>query len=228
MIPKIIHQTGPYMMFPDHVEDLKKLNPGWEYRFYTDLDCRRFISEHYNSEVWRAYEQINPSYGAARADLFKYLVMEVMGGVYLDIKSTATKPLDEILLPSDKYLLSHWTGKKCRGWGKYPELGPKGEYQQWFIVSEPDHPFLDRAISRVLHNIHSYKPETFGVGKMGTLRTTGPIAYTLAINGAEEFNEHRLVDSEELGFQYSVLSGKQEHVSLFRNHYSTLTTPVVL
>ena len=36
--------------------------------------------------------------------------MYKVGGVYLDIKSCTTKHLEEVLLLTDEYLLTHWEG----------------------------------------------------------------------------------------------------------------------
>ncbi len=38
-----------------------------------------------------------PRYGVVLADIFRYLVIYNEGGVYLDIKSTVNRPLDEII-----------------------------------------------------------------------------------------------------------------------------------
>ncbi len=100
-IPKIIHQTFKTRNLPpelqENVDKLKAKNPGWEYRFYDDSDIIKFISTFYGYEILTYFERINPKYGAARADLFRYLLMYIYGGVYLDIKSTFTRPIDEVL-----------------------------------------------------------------------------------------------------------------------------------
>ena len=41
------------------------------------------------------YERINPNYGAAKADIFRVLVLHKYGGVYFDIKSKVDN-LDEL------------------------------------------------------------------------------------------------------------------------------------
>ena len=38
---------------------------------------------------------------------FRYLLMYEIGGVYLDIKSTANKKLDDVLEENDAFILSH-------------------------------------------------------------------------------------------------------------------------
>ena len=111
-IPRIIHQTFyERTLSPElqaNVDRLRALNPGWEYRFYDDADIAAFIRENYPPLIWAYYQRIDSRYGAARADLFRYLLMYKVGGVYLDIKSTAMRPLDTVLCPDDRFILSKW------------------------------------------------------------------------------------------------------------------------
>lgn len=177
-IPKIIHQTFRSDDLPielkKSVENLKSMNPDFEYRFYNDDDCFNFIKENYDKEILHLYEKINPKYGSARADFFRYLLMYKIGGVYLDIKSSVSKPLNELILPTDEYILTHWEG---RDWSD--ELNYYfGEFQNWHIICSPNHPFLEKTIENVKENIRNYKGEK---GKFSVLNLTGPIAYSKSI-----------------------------------------------
>lgn len=235
-IPKIIHQTFYDRALPaeiqKNVDKLKGLNPEWEYRFYDDTDIMNFINSNYPPLVSDYFLRLNKSYGAARADLFRYLLMYKCGGVYLDIKSSSTKPFNGIFQPDDRYLLSFWRnrdGEKFEGWGKHDELSDleNGEYQQWHIACAPGHPFLKAVIENVLFNIDKYNPALHGTGKYGVLRLTGPIAYTLAINRLSSKCKCRVVDSQmDLGFEYSVYQSTS-HKGIFKTHYSALTDSVV-
>lgn len=62
-------------------------NPGWEHRLYNSAKAERFIADHYGVGTLAAYLRIGPEYGAARADLLRYLVIYKHGGVYLDLQS---------------------------------------------------------------------------------------------------------------------------------------------
>jgi hypothetical protein len=155
-----------------------------------------------------------------------------VGGVYLDAKSTATRPLDEVIRPDDVYLLSQWQELRDRpaGQGAHPELQgvPGDEYVNWFLVCAPGHPFLRAVILRVLDNIARYRVFEGGVGRKGVLRLTGPIAYTLAIHPIRQQHPHRLVKFEEdPGFRFSVFGDPFRHRSAMGTHYSELVRPVV-
>lgn len=240
-IPKIIHQTFSDTQLPailrGNIARLKALNPTWEYRFYDDDDMSRFIVANYDSRILDCFNRLNPEYGAARADLFRYLLMYKFGGVYLDIKSSLHISLDTVLRADDHYLLSYWQngrGEAFEGWTlNFPELRhiARGEFMQWHIVAAPEHPFLKAVIDAVLKNIECYQHGVHGVGKMGVVRVTGPIAYTLAIEPLLKHHPHRFVDSyADLGFEYNIFrrSGNpKSHHALFKKHYSELTAPIV-
>ena len=234
-IPRMIHQTFPRRTLPGELREnmlnIKNLNPEWEYKFYDDAAVLEFIESNYGENVVELFNRINPSYGAARADLFRYLLMYRCGGVYLDIKASTTRPLRTSLRDDDQYVLSHWRNRPmdCHaGYGLYPEVGGRGEYQQWHIIAAAGHPFLRGVLAKVLRNIEEYVPYLDGVARRGVLRATGPIAYTLAIKPLLDQHPHRVAASEEsLGLQYSVYAAYNHHRLLFRKHYTTNPEPVV-
>lgn len=234
-IPKIIHQTYYKKEIPlilnENINKIKSMNPGWEYRFYDDNDIERYFDCFFPWAL-EMYRRINPSYGAVKADFFRYFLMYREGGVYLDIKSSISKPLKNIIRYDDQYLLSHWdnsSGEEYEGVGIRPEIPlPKGEFIQWFIVAAPKHPFLKIIIDSVCENFRNYSPYSIGTGGKGTLRLAGPTAYTLSI--LKNFDKHnfRLVDSvKDLGFVYTVYSDKHDHKKLYENHYSTQKSSIL-
>ena len=234
-IPKIIHQTfgpgPPPKILQDNISNIEAMNPTWHHAFYDDAAAERFIEENYGNKILEYYRRIEPSYGAARADLFRYLLLYRVGGVYLDIKSTTLRPLDDVLRDDDRYVLSHWnnlSGERS-GWGIHPELAgvARGEYQQWHIICAPGHPFLKAVIERVLRNIDAYRPWREHLGQYATVRVTGPMAYTKAIFPIIGLHPHRIVqDERSLGLEYTVLTGSV-HSQLFPNHYVTLEHPMI-
>ena len=181
------------------------------------------------------YLRIGKDYGAARADLFRYLALYRLGGVYLDMKSGGTRPFDEVLTPDDRCLLSQWRnedGTTFAGWGVHSDLKhiPGGEFQQWFIIAAPGHPFLRAVIENVLGNIDRYIPGLHRTGAHAVFRVTGPIAYTLAILPLMQSAPCRIVDAgRELGLVYNIFShlGPQGHKQVFKSHYAELKTSLI-
>ena len=236
-IPRILHQTFYDRVLPEriaaNVARLRAQNPGWEYRFYDDDDIAAFIQAHYPPVVWETFRKIDPRYGAARADLFRYLLIYKVGGVYLDIKSGTTRPLDEVLRADDRFILSQWNTADGQYdyWGRQHDLRhvDGGEFQQWHVIGAPGHPFMKAVIEQVLSNIGKYDPYLHETGRLGVLRLTGPMAYTIAIDRIRAHHPHRIVRGhDELGLDYNVLArAEQTHVQAFKNHYTLQTAPVV-
>lgn len=219
-VPRVIHQiyinNGPDLTVPktiqDNIADIKSVNPGWEHRLYGEPEIAAYISRNYDPDILRAYHRIHPKYAAARADFFRYLLIYSEGGVYLDLKSTTRRPLDEVIGEEDQYILVRWKDDSSNGaanWGRHAILDEIGEqeYQQWHILAVAGHPFLRSVILKVLDNIANYDPLNDLVGKPGVLRLTGPIAYTLAIAPlVSSSNCKRIIGHEQLGLVYSIFA----------------------
>jgi mannosyltransferase OCH1-like enzyme len=234
LIPRTVHQTFPTARPPRHllenVNAMRRDNPGFTFRLWTQKDCMDFIYESYGYDILRQFLRIHPAYGPARADLFRYLLMYKLGGVYLDIKSAVRGPIERVVESAGEYLLSQWDNApdgRYPGSGLHAELSdvPGGEFEQWHIVCRPAHPFLEQVILRVLRNIAAYDPAETGVGKFGVLKLTGPIPYTLAIAPMRELHPHRLAKSHELGLEYSAVP---HHRLAYATHYTDATQPIVL
>ena len=82
-IPKIIHQTYYNKNLPIQIQaninHLKNENPDWDFRLYDDDDIEKYIQSHF-PQLLTIYKKINPNYGAAKADFFRYIVMYKDGG----------------------------------------------------------------------------------------------------------------------------------------------------
>ena len=86
MIPKIIHQTWrSESTIPEPlkrcVSSIRKTYPNYDYKFYSDEDCRDYIKANY-SESLNLYDALKP---VERADLFRYAIMYEHGGIYFDV-----------------------------------------------------------------------------------------------------------------------------------------------
>jgi hypothetical protein len=231
-IPSILHQhfLEGEEAIPEQAREishgLRAANPGWTYSFWDAARAEAFIRETYGEEILARYLRINPEYYTARSDLLRYLTLYMQGGVYLDIKSTSRFPLDEVVQDVDGFLLMNWN----RG-GEYRELFglPQGEYLQWALVSVPGHPFLKLVIERVIGNIDRYVSWRDGVGMMGTLRLTGPIAFSLAVHSERHKYPHVYAASpDKKGLVYTGLPNDMAHRGVYdrQAHYTFLDTPL--
>jgi mannosyltransferase OCH1-like enzyme len=235
-IPKIVHQTitNPLKLTPDvekNIRVMKLANPEWEFRLYSGKDRIEYIASNFPSSIIRLYLAIDEKYGAARADLFRYLVIKNEGGVYLDIKSAFVKPLSAVISPHDQFISAAWPndldGVDISSWGIHKSL-PIREFPNSFIISQPNHPILHECLERVAFNILNYQPFRDGVGREGVLKLTGPIPYTKSILPYLETELVRISSFHELGFRYTFFPYPQELHFQFseHKHYTKLFLPI--
>jgi hypothetical protein len=211
---------------------LRTTNPTWDYRIFDDRSQLEFLEAVCSDRFMRAYRRIAPEYGAARADLFRYVVIFLHGGAYFDSKSGTSRPLDEILRDDDEFILSQWDNGPD---GKFPGSGlgkpltdiEGGEYEQWVIIARPGHPYLSAVLEQVLENIETFSPYRFGHGAKGVLNLCGPHAYTRTIHRNLGRARHRKVVSWPEGIRYTMLGDVNAHKLLDTSHYArSISAPV--
>lgn len=235
----MIHQTVENMqqMLPEYEinrQEMSKINPLWEVKLYTSDDREDFIRSAYNNEILRAYLSIDHRYGAARADFFRYLVILNLGGLYIDIKATSTKPLDNVICPEDRLIVAQWPtsidGIDMSSVGEHKELSFR-EYQNWFVLGAPNHVILEKVVEEILQNIDGYNPFIHGVGKLGVLRTTGPIAYSKVVHKHIKAGGVRVATNDELGLKptiHKIIDDKTPFLNMQSTaHYSSLRIPII-
>lgn len=157
-IPKIIHQTFSTHLLPNVLLNAIKTwidrNPEYEYRYYDDGDQRKFIEKHFDERVLKAYDKLIP--GAYRADLWRYCVVYINGGVYVDIKMGAKFPLYNIIHPDTEMI--------------FINDEPRDALYNAFFASIPQNPLLYDLIIKCVINIENeYYGESY-------LDPVGPVA----------------------------------------------------
>jgi len=99
MIPKIIWQTEEaefenLLPFQKNIIGTwKNLNPDWEHR-YADSKQREQDVKDYNDTLYKIYQI---SSGINRADMWRMVVTYTHGGVYADMDSICTVPLNDVI-----------------------------------------------------------------------------------------------------------------------------------
>jgi len=233
-IPKLIHQVHTKGLNSFSKQDqnarttLLKNNPDWEYRFYDYNDMISFIESHYSGRYLHAFLSINPLYGAAQADYFRYLLIYKLGGAYFDIKSFTTCALTNLVLEDDDLIVLEWQGgiSEYENFGKHKEIQRGREYQQWNIISSANNDYLAEVIEQVTQNIENYSVFKFGYGWSGVLKTTGPIPYTNAIDKIVDKKGFRCLGSScQNGIIYRDNSSA---IATNKTHYSQQTAPLII
>ena len=158
IIPLKIYQTWYTKDLPEilqtTVNTLKEQNPEFEFYLYDDNDCREFIQTHFDHTVVEAFDKLIP--GAYKADLFRYCILFIQGGIYIDIKYYGIHGFKFISLIDKEYLV---TDIKSSGEGIYNAL----------MICKPRNPFLEKAIEKIVENVSN---KYYGDS---TLDPTGPL-----------------------------------------------------
>lgn len=95
-IPKIVHQTyHDFTRIPSKVrENIAKFASGYELRLWSDMDCQKILKDSFSRDHEQLFVMLQN--GAHRADLCRYAVLYVHGGIYIDIKTEPLVPFDYI------------------------------------------------------------------------------------------------------------------------------------
>lgn len=165
MIPKIIHQTwrDHDLPVPNNLpESWKRLNPDWEYRFWTDADLADFVEQEY-PDIWPLFQASRKP--VQKADIARYLILHCYGGIYADIDTECVGTLD-VLADETRVVLSqepveHWHHAEIRGMDMIVFNG--------VMASPKGHPFwLD--VMAMLHRCRHARKDV--------LASTGPLILT--------------------------------------------------
>ncbi len=134
--PRLIHQTwkraGIDPAYRGFVDSVRRLNPGYEYRLWTDGDNREFIRDRYPDflPIYDGYR-----HPIERADAIRYFILYTFGGIYLDLDMECLRPLDP-LCRGDSAVFSLEAG---------PTLANR-VVSNAFMATPAGHPFFARII----------------------------------------------------------------------------------
>lgn len=89
IIPNNIYQawSNRSIMPPSIIEstnNIKINNPEFNYYLYDEYECREFINKNFSDEIKEVYDILAPS--AYKTDMWRYCILYLNGGIYLDSK----------------------------------------------------------------------------------------------------------------------------------------------
>lgn len=153
VIPFIIHQTWKSKNMPqgmiNAMNSWKNLNSDYEHRYYDDSDVINYVNNfdctEFNfdkNKLLTAFNKINS--GAGRADIFRYLIMYNIGGVYADADTVCLKSITQYLNPQDNTFI---TGNDLQRY-----------IHQWFFLCTPKHPFIKETLENSIRCVISESP----------------------------------------------------------------------
>ena len=158
IIPLNIYQTWKTKDLPPKmkncVDRLKKDNPEFNHYLYDDEDCKNFIEENFSQDVIDTYNKLIP--GAFKADLWRYCILYINGGIYLDIKYYTISPFKLINFLDKEYFVKDMDNS---GGGIYNA----------FMICKKGNKILKKCIDQIVENVkNNYYGET-------EFHVTGPL-----------------------------------------------------
>ena len=188
-------------------------NPTYNYYLYNDYDCRKFIHNNFDLDVLYAFDKLIP--GAYKSDLWRYCVLYINGGVYLDIKFKIIKPLHTYVKKDTIIFVK--------------DLVSNNIYNAIMIAS-PNLPIFKHAINNIVHNV---KNNYYG---NSPLDPTGPELlgklikkhnYTKYVTlylatATSLYQEIKNIKTNEIYFQSYLMYRLEQYFIQKKKHYHTL------
>ncbi len=168
-IPKIIHQiwSGIDEPLPLHFKILgetwKENHPEWEYILWDNERMNTFI-QNFHPQYWNIYNGFK--YNIQRWDAIRYLILDKMGGMYVDFDYESLTPIDELI--EDKTCCFSLEPKShLRAFKREVD----DVFNNALMMNTPGHPFMKKVVETVFSEamLHYDAPKEICV-----YNTTGP------------------------------------------------------
>jgi len=183
-IPKMIHQM--YGLFGDKtppaylrgsLDSFRRKNPSYTHILWGPLDVQDFVKEYFPS-LFPIFERM--SLPVLKADLVRYLLVYIFGGIYSDIDTKCLKPIDTwadghtnvsiiVGIEVDAAGMPDWQ----KHWGR------QLQFSQWTFAATPLHPVLSTTVYKITMTLAARMVED--VQEKEVTSVTGPSVFTDAV-----------------------------------------------
>lgn len=161
-------------------------NPDYEYVLVSDDGAQDFVRKHYqtNPTLLSLFTDLKNT--GMKADLIRYLILWVEGGVYSDIDTRAHQPIDRWVPPlyqKDARVVVGVEFDRLDG-NDWIEVHPDMQFCQWTMAATPGHRVFRRMIDQAIAGLERFASErntTFAeieVTGNDVMQLTGPAAWT--------------------------------------------------
>uniref|UniRef100_A0A6C0IX90 Glycosyltransferase n=1 Tax=viral metagenome TaxID=1070528 RepID=A0A6C0IX90_9ZZZZ len=142
-------------------QEIQKLNPEFNYYLFNEESCREFIKQNFQDNVLYAFDNLIPY--AFKFDLWRYCILYLKGGIYLDIKYKPLNSFKFINLIDKEYFCEDI------------EESFKGVYNA-FIICKPRNILMLNAINKIVEHVLTKNYCNYG------LEVSGPLMLKKLIN----------------------------------------------
>jgi mannosyltransferase OCH1-like enzyme len=151
VIPLVCYTTWHTSNLPPLMEknytELCDNNKEIDFRFFNETKCREFIQNNFHDEVLYAYDCLVPS--SYKSDLWRYCVLFINGGIYLDIKYNTVNNFKLLELCYSEHFAFDHCGKNLDSIWNENEFG----IYTALIVTKPQNIVLRKCIDQIVNNV---------------------------------------------------------------------------
>ena len=179
---KVTSKSSIRNNFRNFIESFRDRNPELEFHPYNEAQALKFIEDHYPLNVSLAFKALVPR--SYKSDLFRYCILHIMGGIYIDIKYRTPLGVKLINYTHKEYFvmdgpyphteehsvfvkklkMTHFDGLYSQ---KYLNSNRFGVYTA-LIIAEKGNAILKECIDRIVINVQNQDYS------LGFLYVTGP------------------------------------------------------
>lgn len=201
-IPNSIYQTWKKQTLPSfharYVQRFRALNSDYSFFFFNDKAMAEYMDSHYAGHpILSVFRDLRIP--AAKADIWRYCILYLEGGIYCDIDSALSVPFRQILQDDWTELLSFENNK----WRNHLDLGHYADasiflaqppdsiksnldYQDnvilnWLLCFEKGSPILEEVINLIVRHFNFFRNKNFENMWKAVIHCTGPLALTQAV-----------------------------------------------
>lgn len=179
IFPSIIHMTCKNKhviedkFWEQCYKKTKLINKNHTIKLYDDADIHNLIKKHFPDDI-EIVKKIEK--GAILADVFRYLILYLEGGIYSDMDCMPLKPIDDLF--NDHLINEKINIIVCKEWWKHPNVF-KNKYNnnrlcQWYMITKPKQKIFLDCYKECIKNINN---DHLQIKKLREKRMTSNTAY---------------------------------------------------
>jgi len=197
-VSQILTVNGTYRWIPMFLNN----NTDWQIKIANDTEMEEFMERVFaGTKLLWAFNMINPKLPPARVDIWRYAILWVYGGGYMDTDSYIGTRLTKIVANNDSFIFGSEKRKRQQCYDPTFHLHedrlrtinisfplPRLAFAQNIIFSRPGHPFLRRCLENFVELVElAYLRQSPIRGVWHTylnqelICTTGPMLFTYSI-----------------------------------------------
>lgn len=203
-IPLVIYRTWNEKQIPigmwKNIHKSLEMTPEFDHVFYDDTARLKSIEENFEPNVVKAYKCLKP--GAFKADLWRYCILYVKGGIYIDMDIEIVVPLLPILKENSRIYIQQVIPERKHCVTSYPGV------INGFLAFSPKNPVLRACIDEIVQNCKSQDY------KVDFLDITGPCLLARKIADVE--GSDKIISSP---FKHKILKEFHYNDVLFLKEY---------